>query len=324
MLESAIFQIKNDIQFEALALEVFKFQYNQNRTYRSFCNHLKIKVEQVDTVKKIPFLPIQLFKYHTILADGMQAKCSFKSSGTSGQEHSWHHVAKINLYRESFTKAFESYFGNPENFAILALLPSYQEQGNSSLVFMVQELIAMSKHPQSGFYLNQTEELITTLKQLEAAKQPTILFGVSYALLDLIEKHDLSCQYTKIVETGGMKGRRKELVKTELHQKLRSGFGTDQIYSEYGMTELLSQAYANSPQTFLTPPWMKVLIRDTEDALRIINNRSGGINIIDLANLYSCAFIATQDLGKLNKDGSFEILGRFDESDIRGCNLMVF
>jgi phenylacetate-coenzyme A ligase PaaK-like adenylate-forming protein len=258
-----------------------------------------------------------------VISDAAISEKIFSSSGTTGSDLSKHYIANIHLYEESFRKAFQHFFGNPNEFVILALLPSYLEREGSSLVYMVNDLIEKSNHSESGFYLNNTDELIEKLYNLEALGKKTILLGVSYALLDLIETQTFQLKHTLIMETGGMKGRRKEMVKEELHRKLKNGFGVDSIYSEYGMTELLSQAYSKEGGLYQSPPWMKVLTRDTEDALTLVQGTTGGINIIDLANYHSCSFIATQDLGKVNNDESFEILGRFDVSDIRGCNLMV-
>ncbi|MBV1923669.1 MAG: acyl transferase, partial [Flavobacteriaceae bacterium] len=243
--------------------------------------------------------------------------------GTTGSVLSKHYISDLNLYKESFTYAFQQFFGNPRDFVILALLPSYLERDGSSLVYMVNDLIQKSKNPESGFYLHNTTELIEKLNQLEASGKKTLLLGVSYALLDLIEKQPFKLKHTIIMETGGMKGKRREMVKEELHDILKKGFGVSKIYSEYGMTELLSQAYSIGEGIYKCPSWMKVLTRDTEDALSLVKGKTGGINIIDLANYHSCSFIATQDLGKVYNDESFEILGRFDVSDIRGCNLMV-
>lgn len=279
--------------------------------------------KQITTVEEIPFLPIEFFKKATILSKNRTAEAVFSSSGTTGNITSQHHVASLETYSKSFTEGFIKTYGNPSDYCILALLPSYLERGGSSLVFMADALIKQSKHPSSGFYLDNLSELKTVIETLESNHQKTILLGVSYALLDLIERAPLQLKHTIIMETGGMKGRRKELVKEALHGILKEGFGVSKIHSEYGMTELLSQAYSKGEGVFKCPPWMKVLTRDTNDPLSIIKNKTGGLNIIDLANLYSCSFIATQDLGKVNNDGSFEILGRFDTSDIRGCNLMV-
>ncbi len=277
----------------------------------------------VKKIENIPFLPIQFFKSHRVISKSVSETITFASSGTTGNLTSKHYVSDLKLYENSFLKAFELIYGKPSQYAILALLPSYLERGGSSLVYMAASLIETSDIEHSGFYLNDTKALIEKLILLESINQKTILLGVSYALLDLIEEQNFKLKNTIIMETGGMKGKRKELVKDELHSILQNGFGVDRIHSEYGMTELLSQAYSKGQGVFHTPPWMKILTRDTEDALSFVKGKTGGINVIDLANLYSCSFIATQDLGRIREDGSFEVLGRFDASDIRGCNLMV-
>ncbi len=323
-LEKKIFAISSPEEFNAVALEVFQFQYKNVKVYREFCDLLKLDLTTINKVQDIPFLPISFFKSHKIITESFNSDKIFSSSGTTGTITSKHFVTNLSLYKESFTKAFNHFFGTIEEITILALLPSYLEQENSSLVFMVDELIKQSNSSHSGFYLDNTSDLIEKLEFLEQTKQKTILLGVSYALLDLIEEKQFQLKNTIIMETGGMKGRRKEMIKEELHALLKKGFGVNEIYSEYGMTELLSQAYSKGNGIFNCPPWMKIITRDTEDAQSYINEKTGGINVIDLANLYSCSFIATQDLGKKSKDESFKILGRFDDSDIRGCNLMVF
>ena len=323
MLENDIFKCSNQAEFENLALQVFQFQYNKTAIYREFCDLLKVRPSKVHSVNDIPFLPIQFFKSHSVLAEGYPAEETFLSSSTTGAIPSKHHVAKLSVYEDSFFKTFETVFGNPSKYCILALLPSYLERGNSSLVYMVDQLIKKSENEDSGFYLDTMSDLAEKLIRLESTDKKTILFGVSYALLDLVTLNNFQLKNTIVIETGGMKGRRKEMVKDELHTLLQDGFGINSIHSEYGMTELLSQAYSQGHGRFSCPPWMRLLTRDTNDALSLVEGKTGGINIIDLANMYSCSFIATQDLGKLYPDGSFEILGRFDESDIRGCNLMV-
>lgn len=323
MLEKEIFNINSSKDFDRLALEVFRFQYENVRLYRNFCNHLKTKISEVKNIQQIPFLPIQFFKNHKIIAKGFSEEATFTSSGTTGNITSKHYVPSLNLYEKSFQKAFENQYGNASNYAILALLPSYLEREGSSLIYMVERLIKKSNNPHNGFYLNEMDALIEKLNFLEKTGQKSILIGVSYALLDLIEKKKFQLKNTIVMETGGMKGRRKEMIKEELHEVLKNGFGVEKIHSEYGMTELLSQAYSIGEGIFSCPPWMKILTRDPEDALSYTFGKTGGINVIDLANIYSCSFIATQDLGKTNKNGSFEIIGRFDSSDIRGCNLMV-
>lgn len=321
---TSIFNIKNQTEFEALALKVFKFQFENNRVYRSFCDLLYKHPSEVKTIKDIPFLPIQFFKTRDVLSSKDTIKTTFTSSGTSGSETSKHHVTDLNIYTQSFTKGFEQFYDNIEDYVILGLLPSYLEREGSSLIYMVDAMIKTSKHPKSGFYLNNLSELKNTLEKTDREGKKVLLIGVSFALLDLIETYQFNLNNTIIMETGGMKGRRKELIRTELHNILKKGFGVDYIHSEYGMTELLSQAYSKGNGIFNCPPWMQILTRDTEDALTIqTTGKAGGLNIIDLANVNSCSFIATQDLGRVNSDGSFEVIGRFDNSDIRGCNLML-
>ena len=319
-----IFNITSEASFNAAALAVFKHQFEHNSVYRSFCDLLYKHPSEVKTVEQIPFLPIQFFKSHTIVSNIKSADATFTSSGTTGSIVSKHFVSDLEIYKQSFRRGFKSFYGAIEEYTVLALLPSYLEREGSSLVYMANDMIAQSNQPESGFYLHDLEALKNTLLKLEAKRQKTLLIGVSYALLDLIEAHSFKLKHTTIMETGGMKGQRKELVKSELHTILKHGFGVDKIHSEYGMTELLSQAYSKGDGIFKAPAWMKILTRDPEDALSIQPiGKSGGVNIIDLANINSCAFIATQDLGKIHSNGTFEILGRFDESDIRGCNLMV-
>lgn len=318
-----IFNISNNSQFEDLALKVFKFQFENNLVYRSFCDLLYKHPSDIQNIFEIPFLPIQFFKSHDVLSSKQPVKKIFTSSGTTGRITSKHKLIDISIYEESYRKGFKHFYGNIEDYVVLALLPSYLERDGSSLVYMADDLIKKSKQPESGFYLNNIDELANTLKNLEKRQQKTLLIGVSFALLDVIENYSFNLKHTLIMETGGMKGRRKELIREELHSILKQGFGVDNIHSEYGMTELLSQAYSKKNGIFECPPWLKVLTRDTEDALTL-QNKTGGINIIDLANINSCSFIATQDLGKIFSDGTFEIIGRFDNSDIRGCNLMVF
>ena len=319
-----IFNIQSQIEFEDFVLKVFKFQFEHNRVYRSFCDLLYKHPSEITAVKDIPFLPIQFFKSHQVLSSKDSIQASFTSSGTTGSEISKHLVTHLDVYIQSFTKGFETFYGNIEDYVVLALLPSYLEREGSSLIYMVHELIKQSKNAESGFYLNNLRELKEKLTKLDASGKKVLLIGVSFALLDLAEQYQFHLKNTLIMETGGMKGRRKELIRTELHNTLKEGFGVNTIHSEYGMTELLSQAYSKGNGIFNCPPWMQVLTRDTEDALSIQDyGKSGGINIIDLANINSCAFIATQDLGRTYPNGSFEVMGRFDHSDIRGCNLMV-
>jgi phenylacetate-coenzyme A ligase PaaK-like adenylate-forming protein len=323
-MQETIFDIKSTEQFTKTALEVFKHQFKNNKVYRSFCDLINKHPSDVKRVEEIPFLPIQFFKSRKVLSSSDKIQEIFTSSGTTGSVTSKHFVTDIYLYKKSYLSGFAHFYGNIEEYTVLALLPSYLERNGSSLVFMVDDLIAKSKNSDSGFYLNNLDELAKKLINLDKKGQKILLIGVSFALLDLIEKHQFKLKNTIVMETGGMKGRRKELIRNELHQLLQEGFGVAEIQSEYGMTELLSQAYSKGNGVFETPPWMKILTRDTEDALSILpKEKAGGINIIDLANYNSCSFIATQDLGKVYENGSFEIIGRFDNSDIRGCNLMV-
>jgi phenylacetate-coenzyme A ligase PaaK-like adenylate-forming protein len=319
-----IFTISNQKQFDKIALKVFRYQYENNLVYREFCDFLKTDVQKVKSIQQIPFLPIQFFKSHAIVSSTNPVQTTFTSSGTTGMITSKHLVTDVSIYEESYRKGFSQFYGNIEDYVILALLPSYLEREGSSLIHMVDDLIQLSKQVESGFYLHNYEALIAKLIQLDQAGQNVILIGVTYALLDLVEKHSFQLENTIIMETGGMKGKRKEMIREELHQQLCEGFGVNAIHSEYGMTELLSQAYSLGEGIFECPSWMQVLVRDTEDALSYVREgKTGGINVIDLANINSCSFIATQDLGKKYDNGSFEVLGRFDHSDIRGCNLMV-
>ena len=321
---NAIFNISTEDEFNNLALKIFKHQFENNPVYRSFCDLLYKHPSDVRSINEIPFLPIQFFKSHDVLSNINTVEKTFSSSGTTGSITSKHHVTDLNIYKESFTKGFECFYGSIEDYVILALLPSYLEREGSSLIYMIEDFIKTSKHPESGFYLNNLSELNETLTVLDKKGKKILLIGVSFALLDLVESYQFQLKNTVIMETGGMKGRRKELVRDELHTILKQGFGVNTIHSEYGMTELLSQAYSKGNGVFECPKWMKILTRDTEDALTILpQQQNGGINVIDLANINSCSFIATQDLGKVHHDGTFEIIGRFDNSDIRGCNLMV-
>ena len=323
-METSIFNIQNQQEFTALSLAVFKHQFKNNKVYRSFCDLLFVHPSSISTIEEIPFLPIQFFKSRKVLSSLDEIQETFTSSGTTGSITSKHFVTNINLYKESYLKGFAHFYGNIEEYTVLALLPNYLERQGSSLVFMVADLIEKSKKVESGFYLDNIQELANKLLELNRNGQKILLIGVSFALLDLIEMQQFNLKNTIIMETGGMKGRRKELVREELHTILQNGFGVTEIHSEYGMTELLSQGYSKGNGVFETPPWMKILTRDTEDALSInASGKNGGINVIDLANYNSCSFIATQDLGKVYENETFEIIGRFDNSDIRGCNLMV-
>ena len=323
-MQNEIFNIQTPEEFTQVALQVFKHQFKNNKVYRSFCDLLYVHPSDVTTIEQIPFLPIQFFKSKKVLSSSDEIQEIFSSSGTTGSITSKHLVTDLSWYETSYLKGFNHFYGNIENYVVLALLPNYLERKGSSLVYMVDDLIKKSKQSESGFYLDNLDKLIKKLIELDKKGQKVLLIGVSFALLDLIEKHQFNLKNTIVMETGGMKGRRKELVRHELHAILSKGFGIQKIHSEYGMTELLSQGYSKGNGVFNCPPWMQILIRDTEDALTILpNGKSGGINVIDLANYNSCAFIATQDLGKVSQNNDIEIIGRFDNSDIRGCNLMV-
>jgi phenylacetate-coenzyme A ligase PaaK-like adenylate-forming protein len=364
-LSSEIF--RDGFDFEKTALEIFRFQATENIVYKKYIEQLKINPGNINSISEIPFLPIHFFKTHQVVtphqttcpglsqpvpacpdvsgmyresigdASGSNIKrhTIFTSSGTTGNESSKHYIADLKIYEQSLLKCFELFYGNIEEYCLLALLPSYLEKKDSSLIYMTGSLITKSKHPKSGFYLNNFNDLSETLKQLEKQKEKTILLGVTYALLDFAEKFPIKLKHTIIMETGGMKGKRKELLREEVHKIVCDAFSITKVHSEYGMTELLSQAYSKGDGIFFPPPWMKIFIRDMNDPMALIDpdgsgGKTGGINIIDLANIYSCSFIATQDLGKKHNDaclpdrqGSFEVLGRFDDGDLRGCNLMI-
>lgn len=324
MNNNAIFDIRTADDFLIQALRIFKFQYTNNTVYKAFCSFLNVDPNTVHTLEQIPFLPIEFFKSKNVLSSTDATEITFTSSGTTGSETSKHHVTDLSLYEKSYLKAFSHFYGDIEDYCVLALLPSYLERTGSSLIYMADDLIKKSNHPKSGFFLNEYEELYRLLLELQKIDTKILIIGVSFALLEFTEKYQLNLKNAVIMETGGMKGRRKEIVRQELHELLSKGFGVEHIHSEYGMTELLSQAYSKGNGVFDCPTWMKILVRDTEDPLTYLKNgKSGGINVIDLANINSCSFIATQDLGKINHNGTFEIIGRFDNSDIRGCNLMV-
>jgi hypothetical protein len=319
-----IFSVLGEKEFNDLALEIFNYQARENPVYAEYIGLLGIDPQSVSSIMEIPFLPIGFFREHMVVSGNAEPGLVFESSGTTSERSSRHFIIDPGLYLESFTRGFKLFYGDPKDYCILALLPSYLERENSSLVYMISELIRLSGHPVSGFFLDNTHELIKRLSELEESGQISLLFGVSFALVDLVESFPVELKNTIVMETGGMKGRRKEMTRQELHDILRDGFGIPVIHSEYGMTELLSQAYSKSDGIFHCPPWMKILIRDPYDPLSILEKeRSGGINIIDLANIHSCSFLAVQDIGRLKQDGGFEVLGRFDDSDIRGCNLLV-
>ena len=319
-----ILSIKDPTQFAKCALEVFQYQFENNPVYRSFCDLLYVHPSDVTTIEKIPFLPIEFFKTHAVHTQKTNPTLYFTSSGTTQTAVSKHYVANIEDYIKSFTKGFNLTYGDIKEYVILALLPNYLEREGSSLVHMVDDLIKASNNKHSGFYLHDHFALSEKINLLERQGQKTLLIGVSFALLDLLDTYSFNLKHTIVMETGGMKGKRKELIREELHTILKQGFGVSTIHSEYGMTELFSQAYSQGGGIFKTPPWMKVIVRDPEDPFTLLPaNKTGGLSIIDLANLHSCSFIATKDLGKVALDGSFTVAGRFDNSDIRGCNLMV-
>ncbi len=320
-----IFSIQTQYEFKNCALEVFRFQAENNTVYAQWLNLLKCDVASVNDLNQIPFLPIQFFKTHTVLSGkGSPDSITFTSSGTTGQVTSKHSVTDVKLYEQSFTNCFELFYGKPNDYCILALLPSYLDRKGSSLVYMANYLIEASQHPLSNFFLHNIEELKNVIEQLKETQQKVLVLGVSYALMDLADMNITLTENFTVMETGGMKGKRKELLKSELHQYLKERFKINHIHSEYGMTELLSQAYLRTSDYFDSPPWTQFLIREVNHPQHIRTDfKTGGINIIDLANINSCAFIATQDLGRLTPTGQLQLMGRFDNSDVRGCNLMV-
>jgi phenylacetate-coenzyme A ligase PaaK-like adenylate-forming protein len=311
------------LDFNANALRVFKSQYLENTLYRNFANRFHADPESIRELKHIPFLPVSFFKTEIIKTGDFIPEIIFESSGTTGQSPARHYVRQLGRYRESFVKGFEFFYGETGDYCILGLLPAYLERKGSSLVCMVDEMIRISNHSESGFYLYDFEKLHGVLQELEKNKQQTLLIGVSFALLDFAEKYSMQLSHTIVMETGGMKGRRQEITRDELHVFLKQRLGVPAIHSEYGMTELLSQAYSRGNGIYKPVPWMKVLVRDEDDPLNLHETGDGLLNIIDLANQDSCAFIATDDIVKLYEDGSFEIMGRMDDSDIRGCSLLV-
>ena len=315
-----LFKLNSTYNFNQKAIEIFKFQYNNNSVYSQYCDLINVDVKSIREIKNIPFLPIQFFKNYTVSSYHKHTH-SFKSSGTGGKR-SVHHIIDINVYIQSFTQCFEENFGSINNTVFLGLLPSYIEQGNSSLIYMVDYLIQKSNRKESGFYLNDYKKLYELILKLEKSEKKIILIGVSYALLDFIENFSLNTENLIIIETGGMKGRRKEITREELHDKLKKGFNSNNIKSEYGMTELLSQAYSNTNGIFKSPSWLKVLARDINNPLSVNLQGKGALNFIDLANINSCSFIASDDIGEVYQDSSFKVLGRLSNSEIRGCNLM--
>ncbi len=310
--------------FEALALDVFRFQAKFNEVYAKYISLLHIDVQSVDSLEKIPFLPIQFFKNYSIKSGSWPMTATFSSSGTTSDLTSRHLVRDLDFYKKNVEKGFSEFYGHPSEYRILALLPSYLERSGSSLIFMAEHFIDLSRYPKSGFFLNNTDQLLKILKEAKKGHTPTLLLGVSFALLDLAEKHPTDLQDIIIMETGGMKGRRKELTRDELHTILKNAFNVKNIHSEYGMTELFSQAYSKGNGIFFPTSTMKVLTREITDPLVLQKpKKTGALNIIDLANFQTISFIATDDLGRVQEDGSFEVLGRLDNSDIRGCNLML-
>ena len=316
-----IWHISSAELFNAKAVEIFQYQHKFNAIYRRFCDLMKVDADAIEHWKDIPFLPIQLFKQERVLCSD-QYEITFESSGTGG-ETSKHYVQDQQVYVQSFQNGFTHHYGNVSEYCFCCLLPSYLERSGSSLVYMAESFVNQTRHNGSDFFLHDFEKLHQKLLKNRKDGIKTILLGVSFALLDFTEQYQIKYPELIVMETGGMKGRRKELTREVLHAQLTRGFGVDHIHSEYGMTELLSQAYAKENGRFFAPPWMKTIIREVSDPKQYIDNRTGVINVIDLANVHSCAFIATQDLGKTYDDGSFEVLGRLDNTDIRGCNLMV-
>ena len=324
MTQQQVFAINNDQEFKAVALDIFRHQAQNCTVYRDFIKGLKIDPRTVRAIDQIPFLPIEFFKSHRVLSSNDPVEVTFTSSGTTGIVTSSHYITDVSWYTESFRKAFQLFYGDIKDYTALALLPAYLEREGSSLIYMADDLIKQSGNPDSGFFLYNHDELYQQLNKQQQVKKPVLLIGVTFALLDFIENYILDFAGLIVMETGGMKGRRKEMIREDLHAQLCKGFGVTTIHSEYGMTELLSQAYSRGDGIFNCPPWMKIIIRDTNDPMStLVPDKTGGINVIDLANFNSCSFIATQDLGKIYADGSFEVLGRFDNSDIRGCNLLV-
>jgi len=317
-----IFQVtKNSFETEALAL--FRFQAEHSPVYRDYIRVLGVDPSKVDRISAIPFLPIRFFKTHTVATTGVKPSLLFESSGTTGTINSKHWVRDPGLYEQSFLQGFHQFYGPPEEWCILGLLPSYMERRHSSLVYMVEELVKRSGHPASGFYLYEHERLAQQLALLEQSAQQTMLFGVTFGLLDFADQYALNLTHTVVMETGGMKGRREEWTREQVHGWLKERWGLGAIHSEYGMTELLSQGYSKGNGIFYSVPWMRLYVRDEDDPLNIREQGKGVLNIIDMANIYSCAFIGTEDVGTVYPDGGFEVLGRLDNSDIRGCSLML-
>lgn len=313
----------NKFSFEDKALALFQLQYANNLVYKDFVDRMGCNPNEVDELTKIPFLPIRFFKSHSIIAEGFEPELVFESSGTTGMVNSQHLVHDVSIYKQSFIEGFKQFYGNPEEWVIIGLLPAYLERQGSSLVYMVNDLIALSKNTDSGFYLYEYDELHQLLLQLELKQQKVLLIGVTFALLDFSERFEMDLKYTVLMETGGMKGRRKEMTRVEVHDQLSKRLGVSSIHSEYGMTEMLSQGYSFGEGIFYPSKTMKVMVRSEDDPMEVNTTGAGIINVIDLSNIYSCAFIATEDVGRVYADGSFEIQGRVDNSDIRGCSLLM-
>lgn len=319
-----IFNISSEKEFNELALEIFRFQYENVTIYRHYIQLINKNISEINEVTQIPFIPISFFKTHNIHSKNSSFEKVFKSSGTTGEIQSNHFIQRLSIYEKSLTTCFELFYGNVKDYVIFALMPSASENETSSLAYMASKLILSTKNNDSGFYLGKEKELINKIELYKNTDKRLLLLGLTYALLDFAENYEPDLNNVIVMETGGMKGKRQELTKAELHKNLCAHFNISTIHSEYGMTELLSQAYSLGKGIFFCPPWMKAFIRDANDPFCLLNNnKTGGINIIDLANINSCSFIATDDQGKINDDNSFEILGRLDNSDIRGCNLML-
>jgi phenylacetate-coenzyme A ligase PaaK-like adenylate-forming protein len=316
-----IFSVSNE-SFAEAALQVFNYQYANNSVYKQWVDTLNVDTKAINSIEEIPFLPISLFKSHKVVTGDFKPEAVFESSGTTTTVNSKHYIKSVEVYRRSFTEGFASFYGSIDNYCIIGLLPSYLERKGSSLIMMADELISLSNHPLSGFYLYDFKKLSAVLQQLEASGTKTMLIGVTFALLDFAHQFPMKLQHTTIMETGGMKGRGKEMLRQEVHDVLKLQLGVENVHAEYGMTELLSQSYSTGHGEFKTVPWLKVLVRDEEDPLRVADKGPGLLNIIDLANIYSCSFIATDDVGVIHTN-QFEVIGRLDHSDVRGCSLMV-
>jgi hypothetical protein len=326
-IEQQVFNIESREMFEAFAMDIFLFQYDRNDIYHRYCDLVQQTPLNTMEAANIPYLPISFFKTHSVYASTQKPEVIFESSGTTANLISRHLLKSLNLYERSFIKTFTRFYGSPEDYCIIALLPSYSERPHSSLIYMVEKLMQLSNHPLNGFHLYDFNKLAANISELNQSHQKILLIGVTYALLDFAESYPMHLKNTIIIETGGMKGRKKELIRDEVHQKLKQSFQGGAIHSEYGMTELMSQAYAKTEGKFICPSWMAISIREEDDPVNIVipnqATATGAINVIDLANIYSCSFIATEDVGRLYPNGSFEVLGRLDNSDIRGCSLLM-